>query len=220
MVWPSRARDSCSSRRRSPRRAEAMTRAPSRANSAAVSRPIPLEAPTTRTTWFSTVTGILIHYDTPRPAGHGFPPSQGVDGCTASSGTGARRRNPRNGRRPRTFGPRRARTRRDGPPYQTEVPAQRGALFRERAHLLPSSSSGSVYWRRSQLAREDVSVQEVVAELPFRIVFRRQFDELPQPFVPRPDLGGGQSEQLAPVRARLKCARDFPCPDRASVVLC
>ncbi len=59
IVRPSRARDSLNSDRRSSRRAEAMTRAPSRANRTAVSRPIPLEAPTTRTTWFSIVTGIL-----------------------------------------------------------------------------------------------------------------------------------------------------------------
>src|ERR1035438_326078 len=55
-----------------------------------------------------------------------------------------------------------------------------------------------------QSACEHISVQEVVAELPFRIVLRRQCDELPHPFIPRPQLGRGQREQLAPVRAGLE----------------
>jgi hypothetical protein len=50
---------------------------------------------------------------------------------------------------------------------------------------------------------EDVRVQEVVAELPFRIALRRQLDEIGQLLIPRSELGR-QSEQLVPVRADLK----------------
>src|SRR2546426_10110790 len=54
----SAASSDCNERRRSSRRAEAITRAPARANNLAVSRPMPLEAPIIRTVWFVRDTGI------------------------------------------------------------------------------------------------------------------------------------------------------------------
>src|SRR5260370_1344941 len=58
IACPSPASWSRRLRRRSSRRAEAITRAPSRANRTAVSRPMPLDAPTTSTTRSFSETGI------------------------------------------------------------------------------------------------------------------------------------------------------------------
>src|ERR1035437_7643141 len=67
----SAASSCCKARRRSLRRAAAITRAPSRANRIAVSRPMPLEAPTTSTTWLVRFTPMLEIV--PAPTGKPYP---------------------------------------------------------------------------------------------------------------------------------------------------
>src|SRR5437899_7694452 len=88
----SAASSCCSARRRSLRRAAAITRAPSRAKRIAVSRPMPLEAPITSTTWFVSFSAMPEIVTAPTP-GTPFPRARGLlDGADYRGVAGGRQR--------------------------------------------------------------------------------------------------------------------------------